>query len=64
MPSEPVAESFVPLSAAVTVEAGRKRGRLPAGQVTVKFDADSRVCQWNDTSSQEDFSRTKKPYCK
>ena len=41
MYSEPLDESSVLLSAAaMTVEAGKKRGRPPAGQVTVKLDPD------------------------
>ena len=41
MSSEPLDESSVLLSAATTtVEAGKKRGRPPAGQVTVKLDPD------------------------
>ena len=43
MSSESVAESSVSVSAAATVEAGKKRGRLPAGQVTIKLDADTRL---------------------
>ena len=41
MSSELLDESSVLLSAAATtVEAGKKRGRPPAGQVTVKLDPD------------------------
>jgi len=51
MSSESVAESSVSVSAAATVEAGKKRGRLPAGQVTIKLDADTRLHRWNELSS-------------
>jgi len=51
MSSESVAESSVPVSAAATVEAGKKRGRPPAGQVTIKLDADTRLHRWNELSS-------------
>ena len=43
MSSESVAESSLPVSAAATVEAGKKRGRPPAGQVTIKLDVDTRL---------------------
>jgi len=43
MSSESVAESSVPVSAVAIVEAGKKRGRPPAGQVTIKLDADTRL---------------------
>ena len=51
MSSESVAEGSEPSSAAATVEAGKKRGRPPAGRMAIKYDADVRLHRWNELSS-------------
>jgi len=51
MSSESVAEGSEPSSAAATVEAGKKRGRPPAGRMAIQYDADVRLHRWNELSS-------------